>query len=776
MRFFSSDMSVAARESAGQHAVDPPEVLCGPGGRRITISRDSHAIPTISADNLDDSWWGLGYAAAQDRLWQMEYDRRRAAGRWAEVVGSQGVKADILARRLQLAESAQRDVEAMDDTTRRTFENYADGINSSVRAAVDLPPEYAVTGIDFEPWLAWHSVAAFKVRHVLMGAWQYKLARALVHVTEGQDVFEKFDPVTRAGMRLTNPAGSRQRAVGPNDEALLCLARDDVAAAATELGFLSEVEAGSNAWVVSGTRTTTGAPLLASDAHRAVDVPNAYWQARLEVNGLSVSGGTFPGIPGFPHFGHNGKVGWAITHAAADTQDLIIEAFRGGIDGLEVRTATGWEAARVTEEAIEVNGGDLVSVRSVRTPNGPVVHGDPDHGRALSLRWTATEVACKQFGVLTTMLKATNVNELLEAQRGWVDPVNNLVCADTDGNIGYLLRGSLPRRQRPAASQLPVPGWQEESQWVGRVAFEDMPREVNPSLGFIASGNNMVADTFGTVKVSHAISDFYRIERIHELLEISSEHDAESMRRVQSDTVSIAARRWADHLGSRLPFRGDAERSRQSLIDWDGDLSSDRSAGLIYACFRRALAQQQVAECMSPSGQRLLSGAEIPAGGVLLKRWFAQLTWRTDDGTVPAACLSDASLEIALADAWGDASAIAGPEPTTWRWSDHHWLEPRHTLVATGLGHLASPDPVAAGGDAETVQAAAYGWPRGSSFTVTNAAVYRQVLDFAALNESTWVIPGGASGRPDHPNYQDQLPLWGAGKLHPMIGTPGATV
>ena len=750
---------------------DPVQELHGPTGGRVTIRRDGHGIPTITADSTDDGWWGLGYAAAQDRLWQMEYDRRRAAGRWSEVVGIPGVAADTLARRLQLVEAAQGDLKAMDRQTRTTFECYAAGVNMGATSA-ELPPEYAVAGIGWEPWQAWQSIAAFKVRHVLMGAWQYKLARALMHTRHGPAVFEAFDPVARAGMRLTSPAGSRQRAIGPDDEALLSRARQDVAAAAAELGFLAEVEAGSNAWVISGSRTSTGAPLLANDSHRAADVPNVYWQARLEAPGLSVSGGTFPGIPGFPHFGHNGHVGWAITNAAADAQDLIKETFRHEGDGLQVRTPAGWTGVQIADETIQVRGSDPVSIQCVSTPNGPVVHGDPRQGDALSLRWTATDGPCEQFAVLVKMLHARNVDELLDAQRGWVDPVNNLLCADIDGNIGYLLRGSLPQRRGRAATQLPVPGWQEDSQWVGRIAFEDMPREVNPSIGFIASGNNAVVDSLGEVSVAHAINDFYRIERIHELLEGSTEHDVASMRRVQSDTVSIAARRWSEHLHGRGAFHGEPEQARQALRDWDGDLSSDRPAGLLYACFRRVLAQQQVAAHLDARGQRLLSGTEIPAGGVLLKRWFAQLIWPAEDGSPPAAAMPDTDLEHALAGAWRDASALAGPVPARWRWREHHWLEPRHTLSGSGIGDLPSPTPVSAAGDAETIQAAAYDWPRGNPFTITNTAVYRQILDFRALEESLWVIPGGASGRPGAPHYEDQLRLWGQEQLLPMAGIP----
>lgn len=751
----------------------PPATLTAPDGAHVVLERDTYGIPTITADTVAGGWWGMGYAAAQDRLWQMEFDRRRATGRWAQVVGRQALTGDILARRLRLADAAQRDVSAMDPRTRESFAAYAEGVNAAALSPGGLPPEYESRGLQFEPWLPWHSVAAFKVRHVLMGAWQYKLARALLFAMEGADVFTHFDPVPREGMRLTTPAGAHQRPPDPGEVSLLVDAHRDVSDAAAEFGFLREVEAGSNAWAVSGGMTASGAPLLASDSHRAAEVPNVYWQARLRTPGLELVGATFPGIPGFPHFGHNGRVGWAITNAAADAQDLVTEAFRTGVEGLQVRTADGWTNVNIDEQTIEVAGSEPVKVRCVSTPNGPVVHGDPDQGRALALRWTATEEPCRQFGVLQEMLEANNVEDLIEAQRGWVDPVNNFLCADTGGNIGYVLRGALPRRRRPASLQVPVPGWEEDSQWDGQVAFEDMPREVNPELGFIASGNNAITDAYATVRVSHAINDFYRIERIHELLEASRIHDAASMRCVQSDTTSIAARRWSSHLAGRGPYEGDAERARASMLDWDGDLASNREAGLVYACFRRALAHQLIAERVGPRGQRLLSGTDIPAGGVLLKRWFAQLIWATDGSTPEADSIPDLDLCAALAGAWVDATAVAGPDPGTWRWRGHHWLEPKHTLAGTPGDEWVSPRPVSAGGDAETVQAAAYGWPRGSSFTVTNTAVYRQILDLGALDESQWVIPGGASGRPGTPHYEDQLRIWAMDMLVPMAAVDG---
>lgn len=739
----------------------------------VTITRDRYGIPTIDAGTTDDAWWGLGHAAARDRLWQMEYDRRRATGRWAEIVGPPGVPADRLARKLQLTASAMDDVAAMDPATRRSFECYAEGVNASAAGRVGLPPEYEATGSPFEPWLPWHSVAAFKVRHVLMGVWQYKLVRSLLLVREGMATFEEFDPVPRTGMLLTNPAGARQPG-SVTDLQLLTAARSDIASAAAELGFLAEVEAGSNAWAIAGSQTASGHALLVNDSHRAADVPNVYWQATLSCPEFMVSGGTFPGIPGFPHFGHNGKVGWAITNAAADAQDLINERFRSeNGTHVEVLTPQGWTAASHRREEIRVRGGAAEAVDCFRTPNGPVVHGDPRAGAGLSLRWTATQEPCEQYGALTAMLRAASVEELMEAQRPWVDPVNNFLCADVDGNIGYLLRGSLPRRMRESAMQMPVPGWEAGAQWDGRVRFEDMPRETNPPSGFLANANNTVLSTEAQVWVSHAVNDFYRAERIHELLQGSSGHTRDGVISQQNDTVSIAARLWSSHMASRGPFQGASELARRALLDWDGDLGASRPAGLLYACFRRALGTELAGMKLSESGQRLLLDGDVPAGAVLLKRWFAQLIWAAPGQRPPVAEVADDVLERALHWAWVTAADVAGREPAEWSWAEHHTLQPEHSLAASDVAdRFHSPTPVPVAGDAETIQAAAYGWRLGSPFTVTNCAVYRQVLDFSDLGASSWVIPGGASGRPDSSHYQDQLKVWGAGQLVMMRTSP----
>jgi penicillin amidase len=719
----------------------------------VTVHRDDYGIPRIEAETEHLAWFGLGWAAAQDRLWQLEYDRRRARGRWAEVVGVSALPADRLARRLQLDVAVENDLRVMDPATTETFQAYADGVNTYV-ADHGLPPGY--DGISWEPWTPLDSLLAFKIRHLLMGVWQYKIARAVLRATSGDAVASVLDPRPLPGMRVTVPPLGRI----PDDDprvALLEEAREDVERAASHLGFLAEAEGGSNAWVIGPERSTTGFPILANDSHRALEAPNTYWQAHLSCPEFSVSGATFPGVPGFPHFGHNGRVGWAITNAAADTQDLYVEHFRPGNDGLELRTAEGWVPAPSRDERIVVRGAEDHVESCWRTPNGPVVHGDPASGAALSMRWTATAEPCGQFGVFRAMLVAGSARALLDTQEPWVDPLNNLLVADVDGHIGYLLRGLLPERADLAATQAPVPGWDGTSKWRGRVPFARMPRIEDPIDNIIVTANNTVTPDERPF-VSHSMNDAYRVERIHELAVEKPRIAPDDMVTWQGDTTSVAARRWAELLVRRGPFTGDAESARAALVAGAGNLRGDSSAGLIHAGFRRALARRVLDRQIGEDTTKWLLGNALPGLPVILRRWFAGLTWPRDGGAWPAEELDDELLAEALKSAWvGESTLWAGVHRTAAR-------HPLHPLTGTAF----DPPSVGIGGDNETIQNGAYGWTEGTPYAITNLSVYRQVLDFADLSRSGWVVPGGASGRPDNAHYADQLEIWARHRLVPM--------
>jgi len=720
----------------------------------------------------------MGYACAGDRLFQMDYDRRRACGRWAEIAGPSAVKADILARRLRLADAAQRDVAAMSPALGEAFEAYARGVNQAVLdGAAPLPGRYSV-----EPWQPWHSVAAFKVRHVLMGLWQHKLAHAVLLARIGPDAFGRLETRPPAGSPLAVPPEARL-------SRLVARALTDVTG---HLGFLAETEPGSNAWAVSGRRTAHGGAVICNDSHRALDTPNVYWQCRVACPDFDVTGATFPGLPGFPHFGFNGSVAWAITHAEGDGQDLYIERFEGS----RYLTEDGWREAATRTEQIAIRGGDVTQAPVWETRHGPVVHGDPAMGMALALKYTATYRPDRGFECLLPMLTARDVTALADAQEGWVDPVNNLVCADVHGKIAYQCRGEIPVRSTPAHRLLPVPGWDASCEWLGTAGFGELPRVVDPDAGFVMTANNAIVDG-DEPYLSYSFAQPFRAERLRGALAGPGVMRVDELASMQADTVSWAALGWVRVLSGLGPFGGPAEAARAMLAGWDGDLAAGSGPALLYACFQRALAESLYRPLLGTTAWEWVAAGTLAPTLSMVRRWLANDTWELLGGPVPGAGADGtagtagtagsagtdradradgagfaggerasrvlAVVPGALADAWAAAAGHGGPDPALWRWGDVHRAVRTHPLVSAG--------PLAAvpmGGDADTIQASGYGWIQGSPFTVTSLSVYRQVVDLADPASASYVIPGGSSGDPDSPHFADQLAQWARHTRIPM--------
>lgn len=717
---------------------------------RVTITRDGYGVPHVRAETSAGAWFGMGYACARDRMFQMDYDRRRACGRWAEIAGASAVSADILARRLGLADAAQRDIAAMSPALGAAFEAYARGVNRAVAdGALPLPGRYPV-----EPWLPWHSAAVFKVRHALMGLWQHKLVQAVLLARIGPDAFGMLETRPPAGSPLSVPPEAR----------LSRLMEDALADVAGHLGFLAETEPGSNAWAVSARRTSHGGAVICNDSHRALEAPNVYWQCRVTCPEFDVTGATFPGLPGFPHFGFNGSVAWAITHAEGDTQDLYIERF----DGSRYLTEDGWREAAVRTERIEIRGGATSMVLVWETRHGPVVHGDPRQGYALALKYTATYRPDRGFECMLPMLTARDVTALADAQQGWVDPVNNLVCADVHGKIAYQCRGEVPVRPVPTHRRLPVPGWDGSCEWAGTVPFDALPRLVDPGAGFVMTANNAIADG-DEPYISSTFAAPYRAERLRSALAGSGVLSLDELAGMQADTVSWAARAWSRVLGDLGPFGGAAEAARAMLAGWDGDLTADSGPALLYGCFQRSLAGALYRPLLGPdTWDWVASGALVPTIS-MVRRWLANDTWELLGGPVPEGSDGErgkrvlAVLPGALGAAWDAAVGHGGSEPGQWRWGDVHKAVRFHPLDVVG-----SLPQVPMGGDADTVQAAGYGWRTGTAFNVTSLSVYRQVVDLADPATASYVIPGGASGDPESPHFADQLAEWADHKRIPV--------
>ena len=729
---------------------------------RVEVMRDDLGIPFVRAEDEHDAFFAQGFVTAQDRLWHMEYDRLRGSGRWAEAAGDGALEQDKLMRRFRLTASAKADYAAMDDHTRMVFDAYAAGVNAFIDGDDPLPAEYAIAGIQPEPWQPWHSLVVYKVRHILMGVFESKIWRARMVRAMGPEKAGSLFPGYEPGHLLILPPGAI--AGGAIDTGLKELAKG-----AAALNHLSEMDAGSNSWVVGGDSTATGKPVLAGDSHRALDTPNAYYQNRISCPEFDTIGLSFPGVPAFPHFGHNPWVCWSVTHTAADYQDLYIEQLRNA-DAPQYLYKNEWLDAGVYDETVRSSTGREESVRVVVTGHGPVISGGPEEGSGMAFKYTATETASDWTAILWKMLRARNAGELVESQRGWVDPCNNFLLADVDGNFGYLCRGRIPIRSR-VNGWLPVPGWTGEYEWQGDIPFDELPVSINPPEGYIATANNKpVGDDY-----PHYIAvDFtpeFRVKGVTRGLKALSQPFAPDMAKVHAHRVSQPAEAYLAVLPGVEPLDALSAIARERLLTWDGSMDAHRVEPTIYSAMRDALLKEVFERNLTPE---LAHDAWHPADrglgsfGNRLKARMVEMLRQDDRSLLGEGDSWPAAIARALSQGVANLRELLGQDPDGWAWDRLHRAVPRHTLSAAHLelDGLLDPPAIPHSGDGDTPLQG--GYSPATFATVTSLSVARYSYDTSDWDNSLWVVPLGSSGHPGSPHYHDQSETWRRVEMFPM--------
>ena len=727
------------------------------------IYRDRHGIPHIQARSIHDAFLAQGFVHAQDRLWQMDYDRHRAYGRASEYLGPGTFRQDRLLRCLRLEDSARADYEAVDTATRGILEAYAAGVNGFLRTSTRLPIEYRLLETVPEPWQPWDACAVFKVRHVFTGGvWQAKLWRARLLRRLGPELTARLYPSQASTDPLIIPPDADYQ--GPALSGL-----DGLRAGESFAHLLPEPDGGSNSWVVAGQRTASGGPLLAADPHRALDTPNVFYQNHLMCAAFDAIGLSFPGVPGLPHFGHSRHVAWGITTAMADYQDLYIEHFRPEPPH-RYEYQGQWLEPERHHEVIGVRGGLPATVDVYVTRHGPVIVGDPTQEYALALRYTATAEPNKSFDALLPMLCASSCEAFEESLRPWVDPCNNVLFADRHGQVGYRTRGTVPIRSR-ANAWLPVPGWTGTYEWQEMIPFEEMPHLHNPDSGFIATANNRIADDTYPYYLTLRYEPGWRARRIRERLRPLRRASDRDMAAIQGDRLSHPARAFVAMLSRPAVGEAISGQARALLQAWDGVMAPDSVAATIYAVCRERLMRAVMEPLLGSLAREALGGGLygtlMPLGQ--LRDLLLTMMQADDRNLLPAGEDWSSVLATALAQAVGWLKQELGDDVPTWRWGRLHQTSPRHPLgvLFPELAGLLNPPRVSVGGDGDTVQAATIG--AGGGYTVGGSSVARLVFDVGDWQRSAWVVPLGASGHPGSPHYADQTAAWGALQLYPML-------
>lgn len=747
--------------------------LAGP----IEILRDRHAIPHIRAAARNDAAFGLGFVHAQDRLWQMEVNRRIAAGRLAEVFGNAALNTDKFLRTLGVRRKAEAAFSHLNAETQAYLTAYANGVNAFLSSRNGLlPPEFLVFRIDPEPWtpadsLGWLKMMAWD----LSGNWGNELTRfALARRLTPRQIEEFFPPYPGdAPVALGDLGTLYGKAAADLDPQRLLRAFPEPPPDGI----------GSNNWVIDGKRTVTGSPLLANDPHLGLTSPAIWYFARLSSPNGDVIGATLPGVPGVV-LGHNGRVAWGFTNTGPDTQDLYLERIDPS-DTAKYLTPDGSAPFITRQEVIKVRGGDDVTLTVRETRHGPVVsdvHESSqrliDSGHVLAFAWTALRDEDTTADSLIGLETVSDWGGFVANFRRYVTPQQNIVYADRNGNIGFLAPGLVPIRkpQNDLKGLSPAPGWDARYDWAGFIPFEELPRAYNPPAGHIVTANHKIVPDHYPHFITSEWAEPYRAERIQQLIRERSVHSVESFKQIQGDTLSLMA---AELLPAMLaaplkssPENAEIAATRTMLAAWDGTMAANRREPLIFHAWYRELTRLILADELGEAFVPLWRFRPILIRNIL-NNADGQAQWCTNVATAAASSCTELIAE-ALDRALTDLKARYGTDMSRWRWGEAHLTRAPHRPfsnipVLRRLFEVTVPTA----GDAFTVNAGRSDpGDEEQPFANRHAASLRAVYDLADLSRSQFMHSTGQSGHPLSPFYRNFAQTWAAVQYVPMSLRP----
>jgi len=752
---------------------------------RVEVRRDEQGVPTIVALSEHDANFALGYSHAQDRLWQMEFNRRLAAGRLAEILGAAALPTDQFLRTLGVHRAAQGIYEAMDAEHRSLIDAYVNGVNAYLATrSGPLPPEFLLTRAPAPaPWTAADSVA-----WSLMMAWDlasYSMRMELRRLRLAQqfsraEIDDIYPPLPGEVAPATADYVEIYRLLGALGTAQVGSSTTQLAEVPTA-GFGSGDGLGSNNWVLSGRRTVSGKPLLANDPHLGLTAPSVWYFAALESPGLKVIGATLPGLPGVV-LGRNDRVAWGVTNTGADQQDLYLERINPD-DADEYETPTGWQRFSQHVERFRVQGAEDVDLVVRETRHGPVISGLASIDKSfkpgkfvLALRWTALDPQDRTLRAVRALNRARSVADAERALGDFQIVTQSAVFADADGGIGFVVTGRIPVRRPDNDLQgiAPAPGWDARYDWDGYVPYAEVPRSLDPESGFIATANNRIAPPDFPRHLTFDWFSSYRVQRIQQRLSERERHDMTSTKDIQADVLSTPARELMAILASAQPLTTAGQEALERLKAWDGTMSPTRPEPLLFHAWRRELTQRIFADDFGDLAAEFVGSADLTRAllHVLTRRGLAR-DWCDDRSTEQrfesCATLGSEALDTAVTQLTRDS----GRDVAGLRWGDEHRAVAEHRPLSgfaplARLFELSTPYP----GDTFTVNVGALSNRPEAPFSTRHAASLRAIYDLAAPDASVWVQSTGQVGNPASDLYASMLPAWRDVRYYPMRPAP----
>jgi penicillin amidase len=735
----------------------------------VEIRRDGKGVPHIRAADSRDAAFAVGFVHGQDRLWQMELHRRIAAGRLSEMVGRQGIPVDQLMRKVGLrrVSEAEWHVTQASSELRVLLEAYTAGVNAAMR---DRPraAEFVILRHRPEPWQPEDCLAVGRLLSFTQsGNWEAQLIRMRMLKELGPELTGAIDP----GYPVANPWVEAGLAEGEWGSDLLAQLN-----AVEDLLPLSSWAAGSNTWVVHGTRTATGKPILANDPHGVLGTPSSWHQVHVETPGDEIAGMAFLGTP-FIAFGHNRRVAWGIVNSQVSTQSLYVERLNPN-NPLQFDDAGGWQDAVRFREVIRVRGSRPLVEDVLVTRRGPVIsNAIPGRQPPISLRWVGLDSEVDSLSWAMRLNRAHDWKSFRFAVGSCAAPAMLVTYADTDGNIGFRLMGFIPIRPQ-GQGRLPLPGWDGSGEWLGFVPFDEVPEGLNPASGFIIAANNPIAFAHHPLVFEPATG--YRARRCLEIVGANSRLTVADSVQLQSDVESLPGRALRDLVLARI---GDGDGGPdlalglRLLRDWDGRLDPNSCGGSVYEGLLEHLVDRMIGSRLSPALREQVLKKSVhsffptgPFAGRLTPAVIEALAeGRPAPGAQPDRERCNALLGECLAEAAADLARRRGSDPSRWSWGDEHQVLYQHPIAQafSPLGAILNRGPFPGAGDTDTVRLMGTGGGRGSTSLAT-AAICRAVYDLADWNRSVISHSPGQSGHPASSNYADMINDYLAGRPQQM--------
>lgn len=754
----------------------------------VEIVRNNDNVPHIFGKSDRDVFFALGFAHAQDRLWQMTMLRRTAQGRLSEIFGPSTVKVDELMRRYDLYGLALQSVTAQDPETLAALQAYSDGVNAWIGevnkgARGRGAPEFFLFSPEISAWAPADSIAILKLMALqLSSAVQTEVLRARVSLLLSPERLADILPDDPSqGVAALPDYASLVPGVVPSSKPV------QFAEGAFSPVAEPAMAGASNSWAASPSRSAAGGSLLANDPHLGLTAPSIWYLARLQLSSGDVIGGTIPGVP-LVLVGRSEKLGWGLTTAYVDDQDVVIEALNPA-NPEEYQTPDGWATFESRQSIIKVKDAEPVTLTLRWSRNGPVLPGGhydlgsiTPSGHVAAISWTALSGADTSLSGAMALMRAGTVDQAIEAGRKVIAPAQNVMLADGTG-IALQLMGALPARDpgNPSQGRMPALGADARVGFKGVLPYAENPSFRNPTSGLLGNTNNKTVDRPFPNHVSFDWGDTQRIQRWLTLMKAREVHTRESFIEAQLDTVNPTARSLLPLIGADLWFTGEAapegtpERLRQRalilLAEWNGEMNEHLPEPLIAQAWLRAVQKRLIQDELGAMSETFTQISPV----------FIERVYRNVGGaSVWCDVIQSAAVEsctdiarIALDDALLELTEKYGPNLESWRWGDAHQAVNDHPVLGDVpfLKYFVNIRQSTSGGDDTLMR----GVTRGTGpepYQNVHSAGYRGVYDFADPDSSVFIIATGQSGNPLSRHYDDLGELWRRGEYIPMSLDP----